>query len=152
MKSESARIADQHRRAYAGPAWSGPCVQEALRGVDARRAWARPLPRAHSIAEIVLHLAAWEHAVERRLAGEPREVSGAEDWPAPGPAGDAAWAEVLDRLETRHRALAAALEQLTDARLGATVPGQQYSVHFMVHGEVQHLLYHAGQIALLAKA
>jgi hypothetical protein len=32
------------------------------------------------------------------------------------------------------------------------VPGTEYSVYFMLHGVIQHDLYHAGQIALLKKA
>ncbi len=36
--------------------------------------------------------------------------------------------------------------------LGEIVPNKPYSVYVMLHGAVQHELYHAGQIALLKKA
>ena len=36
-------------------------------------------------------------------------------------------------------------------RLDALVPGYDYSYYVMLHGAVQHTLYHAGQIAILKK-
>jgi hypothetical protein len=42
-----------------------------------------------------------------------------------------------------------------DSRLAERVPGKEpdyYTLYYMLHGIVQHELYHAGQIALLKKA
>ena len=50
-----------------------------------------------------------------------------------------------------HRALQETILQLEDSRLKDRVPGQPYSVYFLLHGVVQHDLYHAGQIAILKK-
>jgi hypothetical protein len=33
-----------------------------------------------------------------------------------------------------------------------SVPGKPYTLYFMLHGVVQHNLFHAGQIALLKKS
>ena len=41
--SESARLADQIRRAFDGEAWHGPALMEILADVDAATAAARPL-------------------------------------------------------------------------------------------------------------
>ncbi len=38
-----------------------------------------------------------------------------------------------------------------DRDLGATPEGERYTVYEMLHGVLQHGLYHAGQIALLKK-
>jgi uncharacterized damage-inducible protein DinB len=151
MSGEAKRLAEQHERAYAGPAWSGPAVIEVLRGVNAHKAFARPIERAHSIVEIVLHLATWEDAVARRIGGEDARPTDAEDWPVPGQPGEAAWKRALSVLEGRHHALQKALAALPEDRLEATAPGQEYTNYVMVQGAIQHLLYHAGQIAVLAK-
>src|SRR5271169_5472946 len=58
--SEPARIADQLRRAFDGDAWHGPALLELLADVDAAAAAATPLADAHSIWELVLHVAAWD--------------------------------------------------------------------------------------------
>ena len=41
---------------------------------------------------------------------------------------------------------------LPEPRLRDQVPGKDYDFYFMLHGVVQHELYHAGQIAILKKA
>ena len=50
---ETARIADQLRRAFYGGAWHGEALFEILRGVTAKQAAARPIKSAHSIWELV---------------------------------------------------------------------------------------------------
>ncbi len=151
MSGEAKRLAEQHERAYSGPAWSGPAVVEVLKGVNAHKAFARPIERAHSIVEIVLHLATWEDAVARRLGGEDARPTDAEDWPAPGQPGEAAWKRALSNLEGRFHALQKAIAALPEDRLEANPPGQEYTNYVMVQGAIQHLFYHAGQIAVLAK-
>jgi len=151
MANEVTRIEDQLKRAFEGDAWHGPALMEALQGVTAARAAARPLAGAHSIWEIVLHVAAWEDVVRRRLGGEPVSLSDAEDWPAAGDTGDAAWTAALEKLRSGHMALRRAVAKLSDARLKEEVPGAIYTFYHLVHGLIQHDLYHAGQIAVLKK-
>jgi hypothetical protein len=67
--SEAAGIADQLRRAFDGGAWHGDSLFEILKGVTAAQAAARPIQGAHTIWELVLHIAAWDGAVLRRLGG-----------------------------------------------------------------------------------
>ena len=150
--TEIERILDQLRRAFKGEAWHGPALLEILDGVDAGQAFAKPLPHAHSIWEIVLHISAWEDAVRSRLGGEVVEPTGEQNWPPVRDTGDASWQRALGTLRSGHAALERAVAALSDARLPETVPGQDYSVYFMLHGVVQHDLYHGGQIALLKKA
>jgi uncharacterized damage-inducible protein DinB len=150
--SEIKRINSQLKRAFEGKAWHGPSVSEVLAGVTAERAAAHPIPGAHSIWEIALHIATWERVGRRRLEeASPIEVSDEEDWPAVGDTTDAAWANTLEELRRNHEALRASIRQLDEARLDEIVPGTEYSFYFLLHGVIQHDLYHAGQIALLKK-
>ena len=57
---EIERILDQLKRAYEGDAWHGPSVKEVLAGVTAEQAHARPPGNAHTIYELVPHIAVWE--------------------------------------------------------------------------------------------
>src|ERR1019366_3835809 len=125
-RSEAARIADQLRRAFDGEAWHGDSLFEILEGVTAARAAARaaarPIAGAHTIWELVLHIAAWGGALAQVRRG--------------------------------HVELIAAVASLPDSRLDDMVPGKEgahYTFYYMLHGVVQHELYHAGQIALLKK-
>src|SRR5690348_2066639 len=91
--SEIVRILDQLQRAYEGNAWHGPSVREVLSGVTAAQAAARPLANAHTIWELVHHIAVWEGVVRRRLEGDRREIniSSPEDWPPPEDNSETAW-------------------------------------------------------------
>ena len=66
MKEELRRLEEQLRRAFEGEAWHGPAVLEALADVSVEEAEAHPIPGAHSIWEIVLHLAATYRLVLQR--------------------------------------------------------------------------------------
>jgi len=54
-------------------------------------------------------------------------------------------------LDAAHAELAAAIRHCAPERLSEKVTGKRYSVYFLLHGIVQHNLYHAGQIAILRK-
>ncbi len=151
MGSEVTRIADQLRRSFEGGAWHGPALLEVLDGVTARQAAAHPIAGAHSIWELVLHLEAWTAVEVERLAGKPLEEPEAGDWPAVADTSEAAWREASRRLEAAHRELVAAVERLPESRLEEMAPGRDHTIYFMLHGQVQHTVYHAGQIAVLKK-
>lgn len=152
--SETARIADQLRRAFYGEAWHGDSLLEILNGVTAAQAAARPIPHAHTIWELVLHIAAWDGAVRRRLAGETLELNDEQNFPPVKDTSESAWRKTLEHLRRVHDELVQAVSECPDARLTEHVPGKQgahYNYYYMLHGVVQHELYHAGQIALLKK-
>jgi uncharacterized damage-inducible protein DinB len=151
--TEIQRIEDQLRRAFNGQAWHGPAVRELLADVTAAQAAARPLSNAHSIWEIALHMATWEEVVRRRLQGERvADLPPEQDWPPVLDTGEAAWHTVIERLEWANRTLREAMAQLDDSHLAEKVAGKDHSVYIMLHGVIQHDLYHAGQIAILKKA
>jgi uncharacterized damage-inducible protein DinB len=151
--SEIERVQDQLRRAYEGEAWHGPALRELLAGVTAEQAAERAIAGAHTIWEIVFHTAVWESVVRRRLEGEVLVTLPPEqDWPAVRDTGPAAWKKALEELERGHQQLRQEIARLTENRLSEIVPGKGYTVYFMLHGVVQHDLYHAGQIALLKRA
>jgi uncharacterized damage-inducible protein DinB len=152
---EATRIADQLRRAFDGEAWHGDSLLEILEGVTAAQAAARPIAGAHTIWELVLHIAAWDGAALRRLGGAAVELADAENFPPVLDVSDAAWHRATAQLRNTHQDLVAAVVDLPDARLFEVVPGKQgthYTFYYMLHGVAQHEAYHAGQIALLKKA
>ena|SRR2546423_510327 len=152
--SEIDRILDQLKRAYEGGAWHGPSVKEALAGVTAEQAQARPLRNAHSIWDIVHHIAVWEDGGRRRLAGDRAaiETDSPEDWPPANDTSDAAWERAKASLDRNHGAFVEAITRIPEARLDEPVLEGMSTVYVTLHGIIQHDLYHAGQIAMLKKA
>lgn len=153
MASEVKRIAGQLHASLAGPAWHGPSLLEILEGVTAVEARQHPVAAAHSMAEIVLHVTAWMSAAERRLAGESIELEGDADWPPV--TGSFDWSAAVQGLRDVAETLGVRIRTLSDADL-VTIRvrsyGHEYSAYVLLHGVVQHNLYHAGQLALLKKA
>jgi uncharacterized damage-inducible protein DinB len=148
--AERERIREQMKRAFEGDAWHGPGVREVLDGVTAAQAGKRVIPDAHTIGELVLHMACWKDVVRRRLAGEKVQVSDAENFPKLAP-GDTAWRAAREALDRAHQDLVAAVQSLDESKLDKPlVPGGSAG-YVQLHGIIQHDLYHAGQIAILKK-
>lgn len=149
---KSTFLADQLRRAFDGTAWHGPALMELLVDLDAGRAAAKPFRGVHSIWELVLHIAAWDGAVLRRIGGEKLQLKAEENFPPVQQVSEKTWQQAVAQVRRAHESLTKTVEKLNDSRLGDRVPGKRYDFEFMLHGVVQHELYHAGQIAILKKS
>jgi uncharacterized damage-inducible protein DinB len=152
--SETSRLADQIRRAFEGEAWHGDALLEILSGMDAKTATAKPISNAHSIWEILLHIAAWDDAIIRRANGNAVMLSDGENFPAITDTSEAAWQAAIHKAKAKHDELVRTVAAFPSSRLQEQVPGKTesyYNFYYMFSGIVQHELYHAGQIALLKK-
>ncbi len=150
--TEIERIVDQLQKAIGGRAWHGPPLMPLLSDVDAQQAVARPLKERHTIWELVLHINAWRDKVRRVLGGEEMEsLPEEEDWPPVDDTSEEAWEKTVEELKRVHEVLIEAVSGFSEDRLDETVPGASYTFYNMLHGLVQHDLYHAGQIAILKK-
>jgi uncharacterized damage-inducible protein DinB len=149
---ETKRLASQLRRSYDGKAWHGPALRELLEGVTADQALAKPVASAHSIWELVLHVEAWEREAIAVIEGKTHEVlAGDKDWPPVKATTSEAWQAAAARLESTTHNLAAAIRGMNDEKLADPAGGAEYNFYFLLHGVVQHNLYHAGQIAILKR-
>jgi len=149
----------QLKHSLDGDPWHGPALARLLDGVSAEQAAAHPIPGTHSIFELVLHLAAWQGEVARRVRGRVWSLPDEGDWPPVGEATAARWTAAVARLEESRRALDAALAELPDAGLERRVGSERdpqlgtgVTLREAVLGTLQHHAYHGGQIALLRRA
>ena len=150
--SRARHLGSSLERTVTGPMWHGSALAEVLEGVTAERAAARPIPGAHTIWEIVLHIIAWAEIARARLRGESTgDPTPEQDWPPVTATDAAAWQRTLERLGACHRELAADVRGLDEARLDQKVGNLDYSADVLLHGIVEHGTYHGGQIALLKK-
>lgn len=149
--AERDRIVEQMKRGFEGDAWHGPSVTEVLEGVTWRKALEKPIPSAHSVWEIVLHMTAWEDVVRRRLLGESVDLTSEEDWPPVDDPSKEGWTRALDALRKGHMRLRKTAAGIEDEQLDASPGGKSSSRYVLLHGIIQHDLYHAGQIAVLKK-
>src|SRR5712671_5564757 len=118
---EIERITDQLERAFEGEAWHGPSVLEIIEGISSQQAAARPFEGIHSIWEIVLHIAAWERAVLRRLNGDHAQLPSDEDWPMVAATSDEAWGQTRQALKQGHDDLSSTIASLDESRLNQPI-------------------------------
>ena len=150
--TEVDRIADQMERAFRGDAWHGTPLRELLTGVDATAAAGRHVSGVHTVWELTAHITFWMDAVRRRLAGEVLHLQDGDDWALIDARSAFRWRDTLAALDASHEQLLAAVRDLSPADLDRVVPSMGYTNYVMLHGVIQHNLYHAGQIALLLRA
>ncbi len=146
------RLLDQLDRSWEGESWHGPAAMPLLTQLTPAQAAARPIPGAHSAWELALHMRTWHEIAARRLQGEDVEPTPEENFPAVPRPSSGAWQSALDALTASRARLRAVVAGLDPGALDRATPGARWSAHQLVHGVIQHDLYHAGQIALLAKA
>ncbi|MGH2363002.1 MAG: DinB family protein [bacterium] len=153
MGNELERLEDQLRRSLEGEAWHGPALLEVLEGVSAEMAAAQPIPGAHSIWELALHLAGDYRLVLRRLGGDGRQLTPEEDWPRVPPPTSEGWSETLRTLRQLNQDLRRGISTFPTDRLDTQLVAEApYTAYTQFIGVTQHGLYHAGQIALLKRA
>jgi uncharacterized damage-inducible protein DinB len=156
---EIARIADQLARAFDGDAWYGPNLLGVLRGLTPGQAAHRPLPQAHTLWEIALHVTAWNREVLRRLrTGTARDPEDG-DWPPQPEATEENWRWTVERLEHSAGDLLAGVAAFPAHRLDEVLGdardrplGSGVSFYVLLHGIVQHNVAHTAQMSLLKKA
>lgn len=151
-RTEGERIADEIGRALQGDAWHGPSLNELLEGITSEDAIQRPIPAAHNIWELVLHITSWANIARRCITGGQVEPAEGQDWPRAGPILENRWATARSALVESHERLREIVSGLSDEELSRNAPQSQRSVAAMLYGITQHAAYHGGQIAILKKA
>jgi len=145
-------------KAYHDDAWHGNNTLSLILAADPQKVFTHPIPNAHSIAELVLHLTAWTAEALDRINGQPAKEPVIGDWPMPKDKSEAEWQTIIANFKQANQQLIAAITHIdnekwdnpvTDLRdnvLGTGVNNEQ-----LINGIIQHHAYHSGQIALLLK-
>lgn len=145
--------------AFTGPAWHGPALRSALRGVTAVEAAWRPGRGRNSIQELALHAAYAKHRVLRRLAPDqaakfPRSVARGW-WPVVSASAERSarrqWEEDSALPQVYHDRLIAIVRVLPERRLHSRRGATRFTLGQEISGIALHDIYHAGQIRLLRR-
>jgi uncharacterized damage-inducible protein DinB len=156
---EIERIADQLRRLWDGDSWYGSNISDVMAELTPAQAAHRPIPQAHTVWEIALHMTSWNREVLRRLkTGVARDPEDG-DWPEQPAPSEENWRWAREMLEASLRALVAETERFPAERLDETLGeardrplGSGVSFYVLLHGIVQHNVAHTAQMSLLRKA
>ncbi len=151
-----ARIAEILHNAFAAEPWHGHSLEVILKDVTPEEAAARPVKGAHSILELVLHMAAWAGEAAARAEGRAPQPPEEGDYP---PTEGVSWDVARHRLAKAHARLMEVVTRFPEARLGEMVGatrdaplGTGVSFERLFLGVAEHYAYHGGQVAILKRA
>lgn len=154
-KTEIRKFIRSLKSVYSGGPWYGDSILNKVRDISSEQAFNRPLPQAHTIAELVAHMINWRKLLAKRLQGDDAffvTQKTSFDWQLIDPSPATAWKSLLKALDDNQQQILAELEKADDAFLNRKVAKRKYSYRVLVNGIIQHDIYHLGQIVLLLKA
>ncbi len=152
MSTEIDRISRQLDKSFDKQPWYGTSVMGILKDVDP--AIVHQKMGSHSLIILLMHMIAWRRYVTRKLAGDDEyKVTEEQNFPVP-PSGADAWSKTVNELQGSQKELLAAIKKFPEDKLNELVPAasHKYTWYTLLHGIIQHDIYHLGQIALLKKA
>jgi hypothetical protein len=148
---ELSRIKSMVQNTFDGAAFHGASIMEIIDKISANQAF-HPSEHIHRICELVQHITAWRIFAVKRLEGDVHyEVTQTEDWKTFINPDATTWEEIKSELAKSQNSLVRALDKTSDDRLKDEVEGKAYDYYTLIHGVIQHDLYHLGEIALLAR-
>ena|SRR5690349_1526461 len=152
MATELDRIRRQIEKTFDKQPWYGTSMKGILKEIDPDIVHRKVGP--HSIIMLLLHMIAWRRYATKRLLGDDGfKVTDEMNFPEPAPTREN-WTKALKDLDVSQKELLVALDTFKVDRLDELVPAasHKYTWYTLLHGIIQHDVYHLGQIALAKKA
>ena len=149
--SLTGQIAKQFRDIHFGGNWTSVNLKETLADVT----WQQATTKVYSfntIATLVFHTNYYVCAVLKVLQGEPLNASDKFSFNHPPITSQEDWEKMLDKTFTEAEIFACLVEQLPETKLWEDFSENKYGNYYRnIHGIIEHLHYHLGQIVLIKK-
>ena len=140
---------------YSGEPWYGKSLMSVISNADPNKVFKKQHDHGHSAYEVAHHLYAWRDLMAKRLNGDSKtsiQVNSKHDWPSlPKEQSPATWKGLIQKLEKNQQELITSLAKWTDESLDKSFAGTDYTLRTFLNGQIQHDIYHIGQIALAIK-
>ncbi len=145
------QIAKHFREVHFGGNWTSVNLKESLADVD----WQKATTQVYSfntIATLVYHINYYVSAVLKVLQGEALDASDKYSFDLPPILSLEEWEKLLDKTWTDAENFATQIEQLPQNKLWEIFEDEKYGTYYRnIHGIIEHIHYHLGQIVLIKK-
>lgn len=150
------KLQQELEKVLLGQPWYGSPIYNILSKITFESAYEKPLPAAHNVAEILLHMLSWTEEVMDRLNGMTAGTPSSGDWPDPGAPDEQKWKMWIDDLKLANVNLSKIIRDFPEEQWTNLIDDKRgnepvTTYEELVYGFIQHQIYHAGQIALLVK-
>jgi hypothetical protein len=149
--SLTAQIAKQFRDVHSGGNWTAVNLKETLKDIT----WQQATTKVYSfntIATLVYHMNYYLGAVLPVLQGEPLNASDKYSFDQPAILSREDWEKMLDKTWAEAENFAHLVEHLPESKLWEDFSDNKYGNYYRnLHGIIEHIHYHLGQIVLIKK-
>ena len=136
---------------YDGQPWYGDSLCLTLETITPAKAYWQPVDGAHSIAQITSHMIYWRQSLIKKLNGDldsNPSMESEENWKTNELLKKAGWRSLLNSLAESQAQLLTLLAKQKDSILKKKY-SEKGTFQDIIHGVLQHDLYHTGQLAYL---
>lgn len=145
------QIAKHLREVHFGGNWTSSNLKDNLADVSWQQATTR-VYNFNSIATLVYHLNYYVSAVLKVLQGEPLNAKDEFSFDHPPIQSREDWEKLLDKTWTDAINFANLIEKLPENKLWEDFTDEKYGNFYRnLHGIIEHIHYHLGQIVLIKK-
>ena len=147
----STQIAKLFRDAHFGGNWTAVHLKEQLADVNWQQATTQVFG-LNTIAVLVYHIHYYVGAAAKVLQGGPLDASDKYSFDCPPIQSQEDWDKLLEKTWADAEAFARLIEQLPESKLWEDFSDNKYGNYYRnLHGIIEHLHYHLGQIVLIKK-
>jgi hypothetical protein len=147
----TAQIAKLLRAVYFGGNWTAVNLKESLAGIS----WQQAITKLYSfntIAVLVYHMNYYVLACTKVLEGGPLDAHDKYSFDLEPVQSQDDWEKLLDKFWSDAEHFAGLVEQFPETKLDEPFSDGKYGNYYRnIHGVIEHVHYHLGQIILLKK-
>jgi hypothetical protein len=145
------QIAKQFRDVHFGGNWTAVNLRENVADLT----WQQAVTRIYSfntIADLVYHMNYYVSAVIRVLEGGPLDAHDKYSFDHPPILSQPDWGKLLDKTWSDAENFARLVERMPESNLLELFSDKKYGTYYRnIHGVIEHIHYHLGQIVLIKK-
>lgn len=155
MNKEINHYITEFETIYDGEPWYGKPLMAVLKEADAKAVFKKQHKNGHSAYEVLHHVLAWRELLVKRLNGDTQstiKTDSETDWSSlPEKQTANEWNALVRKIQQNQKELINGLSKWKDDALDKNFAGSAYPLRTFLHGQIQHDIYHIGQIALALK-
>jgi uncharacterized damage-inducible protein DinB len=145
------QIAKHLREVYFGENWTSSNLKDNLADLTWRQATTQ-VYSFNTIATLVYHMSYYVSAALKVLKGEPLDAKDKYSFDHQPILSQEDWEKLLDKTFTDAENFAGLIEQMPESKLWEDFTDKKYGNYYRnLHGIIEHIHYHLGQIVLIKK-
>jgi hypothetical protein len=144
-------IAKHFRDVHFGGNWTCVNLKEVLAGVNWQQATTK-VQDFNTIAVLVFHTNYYADMLIKVLQGGPLDGHDKFSFDCPPIASEEDWQRLVEKVFRDAETLTGLIEALPESKLGEVFVEEKYGTYYRnLHGCIEHLHYHLGQMVLIKK-